>query len=46
MSVDNVPQHHVQIVVMNNWVSKDIKDADKGLGDGDPVSETGPEVGV
>jgi hypothetical protein len=35
-----------QIVVVNNLVSKDVKDADKGLGDGDPTSETGPEVGI
>jgi hypothetical protein len=35
---------HVQIVVMNNLVSKDVEDANEGFRDGDPVSKTSPEV--
>jgi hypothetical protein len=45
-SVDDVPQHHVQIVFMNHLASEDIEDADKRLGDSDPASEASPEVGV
>jgi hypothetical protein len=44
--VDDVPQCHVQIVVMNHLASKDIEDADKCLRDSDPMSEAGPEVGI
>jgi hypothetical protein len=46
VSVDNVPQHHVQIIVVNHLASEDIEDADKHLGDSDPASEASPEVGV
>jgi hypothetical protein len=45
-SVDNVPQCHVQIIVVNHLTSEDTEDADKHLGDSDPTSEASPEVGV
>jgi hypothetical protein len=46
MLVDDVPQCHVQIVIVNNLASEDIEDSDESLGDSDPASETSPEVGI
>jgi hypothetical protein len=45
-SVNDVPQCHVQVVVMNNLASEDIEDVEEGFGDGDPAGKTSLEVGI
>jgi hypothetical protein len=34
------------IVTMVNQASDNLEDVDEGLGDGDPTSKAGPEVGI
>jgi hypothetical protein len=42
----DIPECHVMVVTMVNQASNDLEDADECFGDGDPMSEASPGVGI